>query len=124
MFTARADRGGARTRRDSGFVTAELAVALPAVVLVLVFAVAVLGLVLDQIRCVDAARLAARAVARGDTTSAVVTLAREAAPEGARVDVKKGPPVRVEVVAPPRKPWLPDAVRARAVATAPSESTT
>ncbi len=114
----------ARGRADRGFVTAEFAAALPAVVVVLVFAVAALGLVLDQIRCVDAARTAARAVARGDTTSVVVKAAEKAAPEGAKVTIRKGPPVRVEVVAPPRKPWFPDAMRARAAATAPSESTT
>lgn len=124
MSAARAGRGEPRPRRDAGFVTAELAVALPAVVIVLVFAVAVLGLMLDQIRCVDAARTAARAVARGDTTSVVVEAARKAAPEGSKVRIDEGPPVRVEVVAPPRNPWLPAALRGRAAATAPSESAT
>lgn len=124
MSAARAGRGEPGPRPDAGFVTAELAVALPAVVVVLVFAVAVLGLMLDQIRCVDAARTAARSVARGDTTSVVLEVARKAAPEGSKVRIDEGPPVRVEVVAPPRKPWLPAALRGRAAATAPSESAT
>lgn len=124
MSAARAGHGAPSARREHGFVTAELAVALPAAVMVLVFAVAVLGLMLDQIRCVDAARAAARAVARGDTTSLVVKAAKESAPEGADVDISEGPPVRVVVTAPVRRPWLPDVLRARAAATAPSESTT
>ena len=51
--------------------TAELAVVLPAVLLVLAVALSALGLAIDQIRCVDAARAGARAAARGDTAGAV-----------------------------------------------------
>jgi Flp pilus assembly protein TadG len=46
--------------------TAEFAVAMPAVVLVLVLALSAVVSVMDQVRCVDAARATARALARGD----------------------------------------------------------
>jgi hypothetical protein len=41
----------------------------------------------SQVRCIDAARDAARAVARGESDSAAVTAARLAAPPGAQVTV-------------------------------------
>lgn len=74
-------------RDDAGMVTAELAVAIPAVVLVLAMGLAALGAVIDQVRCVDAARLAARAAARGDPLSEVRALAVRAAPVGAQVSI-------------------------------------
>lgn len=70
-------------------VTAELAVALPAVVLVLTCCLAGLLAAVDQIRCVDAARIASRAVARGDPVERVRALALQAAPQGARVFVNQ-----------------------------------
>ncbi|TQM64511.1 TadE family type IV pilus minor pilin [Humibacillus xanthopallidus] len=66
-------------------VTAELAVAIPAVVLVLAICLAGVTAGIDQIRCVDAARLAARSAARGDTSGAVRAAALSAAPRGATV---------------------------------------
>lgn len=87
-----------RARFDAGMVTAELAVALPALVLVLAGCLTGLGAVVDQVRCVDAARLAARAAARGDTPSAVRADAVRAAPGGATVSVTEmGQHVRVVV---------------------------
>lgn len=71
-------------------VTAEFAVALPAVVLVLALCLAGLSAVTDQIRCIDAARLAVRSAARGDDPSRARTLAVEAAPAGAHVSVDSG----------------------------------
>ena len=68
-------------------VTAELAVAIPAVVLVLAVCLAGLGAVIDQVRCVDAARLAARALARGDPAAGVRAMASRAAPSGAQVSM-------------------------------------
>ena len=47
--------------------TAELAVAIPTLVLVLFVALSALATVTDQVRCVDAARATARALARGRT---------------------------------------------------------
>ena len=57
----RVPRGG-----DSGSATAELAVCLPALVLLLAAGLAALGAIRTQIECVDAAREAARAAARGE----------------------------------------------------------
>ncbi|CAN7529557.1 TadE family type IV pilus minor pilin [Terrabacter sp. LjRoot27] len=68
-------------------VTAELAVAIPSVVLVLGFCLVAVNAAVDQIRCVDAARVAARAAARGDDAARVTALAAESAPAGARVQV-------------------------------------
>jgi hypothetical protein len=82
-------------------VTAETAVALPAIVL---FTALLLWGVLAaaaQIECVDAARLGARAAARGDTDATAMTAARRAAPRGAEVSVVRGTDtVRVAVAAP------------------------
>jgi hypothetical protein len=70
-------------------VTAELAVAIPAVVLVLACCLAGLLAGVDQIRCVDAARLASRAAARGESVEVVRAAALEAAPAGASVHVER-----------------------------------
>jgi len=76
-----------RRRRDGGMVTAELAVAIPVVVLVLVACLAGLNAAVEQVRCVDAARLGSRAAARGDSPGRVHDLARRGAPDGAVVTV-------------------------------------
>jgi hypothetical protein len=101
-------------------VTAESAVVLPVLV---AFAMALVGgllVVAAQIQCVDAARAGARAAARQDPPGAVVRLARETAPRGARVTVsRKGDQVHVVVVAkPPGLRGLPFEVREEAVAVA------
>lgn len=75
-------------RRDRGMVTAELAVTLPAVVLVLGVCLAGISAGIDQIRCVDAARLGARSVARGDSEVASRAAALSAAPAGAVVAIE------------------------------------
>jgi len=81
-------------------VTAELAVAIPSVVLVLAFCLVAVNAAVDQIRCVDAARVASRAAARGDDATRVRALAAEAAPAGASVQVVgAGGQVRVTVSA-------------------------
>ncbi len=72
-----------RAHRDAGMVTAELAVAIPAVVLVLLACLAGLDAAVDQIRCVDAARLGGRAAARGDSPERVRELAQSGAPQAA-----------------------------------------
>ena len=63
--------------------TVELAVAIPALVLVLVVALSAITTVLDQVRCVDAARATARAVARGDAPATAVGQGRRLAPPNA-----------------------------------------
>ena len=63
--------------------TVELAVALPALVLVLVVALSAITTVLDQVRCVDAARATARALSRGDAPAGAVDQGRRLAPPAA-----------------------------------------
>ncbi|HEY3994665.1 MAG TPA: TadE family type IV pilus minor pilin [Mycobacterium sp.] len=65
----------------------EAALGIAALVVVLVLCLAGVTAVSIQVRCVDAAREAARLAARGDERSAVAT-ARRIAPTGARVDVR------------------------------------
>jgi Flp pilus assembly protein TadG len=64
-------------------VTAETAVVLPVLLLVLAGAVAAVTVVGAQLRCVDAAREAARAAARGEAAAAVASVAAGTAPRGA-----------------------------------------
>lgn len=56
--------------RDRGSVTAEIAVGLPAVVIVLAACLGGLGLATTQLRAQDAAADAARLLGRGETVSA------------------------------------------------------
>jgi Flp pilus assembly protein TadG len=81
-------------------ITAETAIVLPVLLLVLAGAVAAVTLVAAQLRCVDAARESARAAARGDDVAAVIALAGRAGPPGAvgRVSTS-GDEVRVTVSA-------------------------
>jgi Flp pilus assembly protein TadG len=86
--------------RDRGSVTAETAVVLPVLLVVLAAAVWVLAGVATQLRCVDAAHVAARAAARGDAPAAVQATARQVAPDGADVEVSRvGDQVHVRVSA-------------------------
>jgi hypothetical protein len=71
-------------------VTAELAVAVPVVVVVLALGLAAIRVGVDQVRCVDAARLAARALARGDSEASARAVASTAGPPGAVVAVSSG----------------------------------
>ncbi len=85
-------------RSDRGSVTAEFAVALPAVVAVLAVAMSAVAAATAQVRCVDAARAGARAAARGESASAALAAATSAAPSGATVRLRRdGNTVRVEV---------------------------
>ena len=74
--------------RDAGTVTAEAAVALPVLLLALGLVVYVLVGVAAQVRCVDAARAAARLAARGEVTETVRAAGQALAPRGARVTVR------------------------------------
>ena len=69
-------------------VTAETAVVLPVLLLVLAGAVAAVTVVGAQLRCVDAAREGARAAARGESIVEVTALVDRAAPEGAVTTVR------------------------------------
>jgi hypothetical protein len=86
-------------------VTVELAMALPALVVVtglLIWAVAVIS---TQVRCIDAARTVARSLARGDSEAAATVSARILAPGQADVQVSRsGRTVLVKVTAAVRPP--------------------
>lgn len=86
-----------RTRGSRGSVTAETAVLLPVLLVVLAAAIGVLACVAAQLQCVDAARAAARVAARGDDPSLVRVTGERLAPPGARVEVRAGAET-VEVV--------------------------
>ena len=91
----------------------EAAFALAGLVAVLIVCVAVLTAVSMHIRCVDAAREAARLAARGDDGAAV---ARHVAPDGAAVGVQRDGGLVVATVS-ARSVLLPGiTVEARAVA--------
>lgn len=68
-------------------VTAEAAVVLPVLVLVLAAALAAVSVVTAQMRCTDAAREGARAAARGESDAAVRQIAASSAPQGSEVSV-------------------------------------
>ncbi|WP_175409077.1 TadE family type IV pilus minor pilin [Streptomyces sp. TRM64462] len=103
--------------------TAEAALAVPALV---VFALALLwGLAAAaaHIQCVDAARAGARAAARSEPEGSAVAAARAAAPDGARVSLERNGElwrVRVEAPAPGPAAW---AMTLRADAAALAEDT-
>ena len=108
-------------RTEGGMATAEFAVAIPAVVLVLVLSLSAVVTTLDQVRCVDAARAVARAVARGDDLASARAVGGELAPPGAVVDVDPGGDLVVVAVRGEPAPalrWLGEAgvPRGRAVA--------
>jgi hypothetical protein len=87
-------------RRDRGSVTAELAAALPALMLLLLFALGSIDAVLTRMRCVDAARDAALAASRGEDGAAA---GHRLAPGGATVGLSVGSDtVRATVSAPVR----------------------
>src|SRR5690349_3176768 len=81
------DRGGPDGGPERGSVTAEAAVALPALVLVVAAAIGAVITVTAQLRCLDAAREAARAAARSEPAGVVHELAATAAPAGSSAEV-------------------------------------
>ena len=86
---------------ERGSATAEAAVALPALVLVLAAALSALDLGVSQVRCVDAATTAARLLARGEDPLNARQRALAGTPPGARMQVERqGDSVRVTVTAP------------------------
>jgi Flp pilus assembly protein TadG len=101
-------------------VTAETAMALPALVLVLGFALSVQAVLGARAACTDAARAGARVAARGEPDAVVAVTAQHAMPRAAGVAVtRRSGLVTVAVSARPRGPLalLPlPAVEATAVA--------
>lgn len=94
--------------------TVETAIALVALVAVVVLCVGALLAASAQVRCVDAAREAARLTARGDTDRAIPA-ARRVAPPNAEITVHTTGDLVVAVVS-ARSPLLPLTLRAEAVA--------
>ena len=80
----------ARARPSQGMVTAEAAAVLPLVSVVALSLVWVVSVGITQVRVVDAARDAARAVARGDDDRAAAAAARRTAGGAAAVDIRRG----------------------------------
>lgn len=76
--------------RQSGAVTAEFAVALPAVVLVLAFLLAGGAAGITQLRLEEAARAGARALARGDAESSIQGIVQRIAGPEAQSGVESG----------------------------------
>ena len=88
-------------------VTVEAAVVLAGFAFVLLLGASAISVVTAQLRCTDAAREAARLVARGDQARAGAA-AEQVAPSGARVTVHvSGDTVHVEVTADPVGGLLP-----------------
>lgn len=108
-------RARRRTADESGAVTVEAAIVLSAVVVVLVLCLGALVAGSMHVRCVDAAREAARLAARGDEANAVAT-ARKVAPAGAVVTVREDGSLAIATVT-AHTPLLPGLdINARAVA--------
>jgi len=89
-------------------VTAESALVLPLVAGFALVLVWVVSLGIAQVRTVDAARDAARGLARGDDDRQAISLAERTAPDGARVSiVESGSSVTVAVSLQAEAPsWL------------------
>ncbi|MTD59644.1 TadE family type IV pilus minor pilin [Amycolatopsis pithecellobii] len=96
----------ARAEADRGAVTVEAAIALSALTLVLGLVLAGIAAMAGQLRCADAAREAARLVARGDRPLAEQAVAQIAPGARLRAEVD-GNAVTVDVTAEPIGGLLP-----------------
>jgi len=109
----------AERESERGTVTAELAIGLPAVVLVLVAVLTLTAASTAQMRALDAARAGARAVAVGEQESVVVeVVARVGGSEAEMSLVHEGEWVRVTVTRPVAGGWAAGTLRATGVASA------
>src|SRR5690606_3087275 len=103
-----------RLRADTGGVTVEAAIALATVMVAVMLCLGAVLAAAAQVRCVDAAREAARLEARGDSAVARAAAGRVAPPE-ADISVRREGEFVVAVVT-ARVPLLPLRLRAEAVA--------
>ena len=85
------------TSNDSGMVTIEAAIALCAFISVLALVLAGMSAVFDQLRCTDAAREAARLVARGEQDHAADAVRRIAPPGATYAVTSSGDGIVVDV---------------------------
>jgi hypothetical protein len=97
---------GSAGRRQRGSVTAETAVAFPALVVVLAVALWGVSAAAAQVACVDAARAGARAAARGEPQSEVRAAVLRAAPPRAHVTLSHDPATARVVVRAEAQPPL------------------
>ena len=95
-----------RHQRQRGSVTAELALCLPAVVLVLLLVVTLGAASVTQLRCTDAARAGARAAALGHSTAQIHQIVADRAGSDVQVQIEpSGAQVRVGVSRPLLSQW-------------------
>lgn len=93
-------------RRDErGTATAELAVTLPALVLLTALCLWAVVAAAAHLRCLAAAQGAARELARGESPRAVLDVARARAPDGARVELRRAADGLVSVEVSLAVPW-------------------
>ncbi|MBB0245380.1 hypothetical protein FNQ90_15050 [Streptomyces alkaliphilus] len=83
--THRSPRARGPSGRDGGYVTAETALVVPTLVLLLGVLLWGTGAAVTALQCTDAARAAARAAARGEPEETVRRTALALAPPGAEV---------------------------------------
>ncbi|MEA5359265.1 TadE family type IV pilus minor pilin [Amycolatopsis sp., V23-08] len=108
------------TRRDDGSVTVEAALGLAGLTVVTVLLLAALTSLMAQLSCTDAAREAARLVARGQPHEAEAAV-HQIAPPGATLEVQHSDgEITVSVAANPADCLLP-AINPRATAYALAE---
>ncbi len=87
----------AKHRGDAGMVTAEFAVTMPAIVLILVTVINVGQAVTTKIGCIDAARAGARAAARGESEVVIREAAGRAADQPISIWIERGTELRILV---------------------------
>ena len=119
---------GRSREQERGSVTAETAVVLPVLVIVLGMVLWGVGAAGAQLRCIDAARAGARAYARGEDPAAARLAVDQAAPRESTLVVRRnGELVEVGVRAPVHPPGalqrLLPSLEVSAVAVAAVEST-
>jgi Flp pilus assembly protein TadG len=114
---------------ERGAVTAEVAFAIPVLLATMLFGVWLAGVVIANVRCIDAARDVARATARGEPPESAQQLGSRTAPRDAAIAItRSGPDIQVTVTAPVIPDWpllaqLPP-LHAQAKATIESEPAT
>ncbi|WP_433164934.1 TadE family type IV pilus minor pilin [Kribbella sp. CA-247076] len=97
-------RRSGRTTTQRGAVTAEIAIALPVLLTLLYLGVWLIGVVTTNIRCIDAARDVARAVARGESPETAQEIGRRTAPPNAAITITRtGPDIQVTITATPHR---------------------
>lgn len=115
-----------RAADESGSVTAELALALPTLMLILVVALWLQSAVALSARCQDAARAGARAAARGDPDGTIRSALGTVLPAGTQVGIRRSASqvtvsVRAPVLVPGGLASLVDAPTVTGSATAIAE---